>query len=437
METNTPNTPDAGSAPQQAQYADIPTDTHTEPKAEIGPGDTVSFDMLESLEAAAERKTQLDAQTEAHKQKLVDEASGKTSEKKEDVIPQQNESEGEEPKKEADGEKDEKGEDKEAEQKADDEKGEKKADAKSDDNVKRVTAKVGDEDLELRFDTKVPVKIDGVEKFATLDQLVQNFSGLGHLHTKFNELKQEKSVFEQEVNDINSTIQELNELAKTDPEACITQMVEVIGGDAYKVVEEFKQSVISTANKLADMSPEERELFLANSEKDRYKKMHESEVARQAAVQERQTLDAQVTELQKAHEIEDSVFLDKAEELLSRKKNGEITEAITADVIVKEIVIDRMYDTADSIIKDLVPDRQKDAQFTDGLVQIMAQNNFGKPGGITPDEMRDIVRESFGIKTDAQQLSEKVQNQKRVATGNSRPSNPQNDDGLWSFDQLT
>lgn len=402
----------------EAQQAEAIQSQHAEPaetgggesSIEANPGEAVSFSDLEAMETSLERKKELEVKEEVEKQQAVEEAKDESTEE-----PKEEKKEGKE----------------DAEEKT-----EAKTEAKTEGLLKTVKMKTVDKDgneveTDLSFDAKVPVKIDGETKYATVEQLVRNFSGLGNLNKKYEDLKTEKETFQTDLDTINGRIGAIMQTYTKDKDLAMMQLVEAIGGNGSEYVSHFNQKVLETAVKLSELPEHERQIYLANAERDQIRSLHESRIRTETSIRERQTLDRRTRELQTTHGVDDKTFNDIADELLQLRQSGYFNGEITPELIIETAISDRQTNTAKEIITDVVPDKLMDQEFVSTVKTMIQQNPQ-----FTAKEMKEIIAEGLGIKSKAQVLSEKVNTNNKIGGETQKlATNPQNED-LWTFDQF-
>jgi hypothetical protein len=142
--------------------------------------------------------------------------------------------------------------------------------------VKPIKAKAGDKELELLPDTQIPVKVAGEPGIATLQDLRDNYAGKVNWDRRNNELSGREKKFNEEYELINTRLSESMEAAKSgDSDKFINLLANFSGADPMEVRQQIMAPLIEMADRLSQMTEEERAAFLKDQELETYKQGYE------------------------------------------------------------------------------------------------------------------------------------------------------------------
>ena len=404
---------------QQTQVTENQDSTNQDSISKAGGETPVSFDEFEAIEkseraakriAAKEKVESEQAEKEIKKESKTDKKEIKKAEKqaKTDEKGGENETEGQLPKTQAQ----DKAEDQEVIE-----------------EIKKIVATHNDSRFEVPATAEIQVKIDGEDQTATVQDLINSFSGHKAVERRFTELRDQKNVFLKDKRAIDSALTQINSLANTDPDSELRQLATLAGIDGEKFLVETKTKIADELEKMASMSPEERKAYEANAEADRYRKQLEYERNQMKKQQENLELQKKIQDVQSQHSIDDDTFDTVAEELLNLQKAGKIQQKVTPELVANVIIDDRRYDLAREVIKEVNPGLASKEHIVESLVNMQRQ----KPE-TTKEELLEEIQSTYGVNQRAQNLSKKVSKQQLEKT-TAPEINPQNQD-VWSFDQL-
>ncbi|MFM1774361.1 MAG: hypothetical protein RL124_1133 [Acidobacteriota bacterium] len=178
----------------------------------------------------------------------------------------------------------------------------KKADLKKDkdkakvekptDAAKIFKLKSGDQDVQLRSDTMVDVKIDGKVEKVPFSELINGYSGQSSLTKKYTELKKDRSTFESERKSVQDLLTNSHSLlTKGDLHGFITIVSEAMGADPIQVWKDSQKQILEKLKGHVSISEEELKAQEALDENAFYK-------ARDAREKERQSREASLKKQQ-------------------------------------------------------------------------------------------------------------------------------------------
>lgn len=317
----------------------------------------------------------------------------------------------------------------ENEQEEDSQKGEKSQ------QVKTVKVKAGDQDLEIPNSAPVPVKINGKDSTVPLQELINNYSGKTNYDKKFNDLALEKKQVQnqkQELQEINNRVQQLAEMFQSgDARFAMTSLVEALGGNGDEWWGKLVSSIETQAQKLSELTPEQKEALKAKEEADYYRKRLEQESKSKVQTKELGALKSRVETEKQRLGITHEQFEETYHELKGLMSEGKLKfsdpdKEFTPEYIGQYIEAKTRL-TQIAGLTDIIPDAKKE-QATELLFTTWNSNpNF------TVEDMKEIALELYGRpskSTASKSLAEKVESKK----GTSEPKFPQREP--ISFDDL-
>ena len=121
--------------------------------------------------------------------------------------------------------------------------------------------------IEIPENAKLKVKVDGKVQEVTLQDLQKDYAGKVAYERKYKELsveretvKKDRETFQAEVKQIDTQLNEVFELAKTNPIACYERLVQMAGFDSKQSFSKYMDQAIQAVNEWSKMTPEQRKL---------------------------------------------------------------------------------------------------------------------------------------------------------------------------------
>lgn len=401
--------------------------------------DLTSFEDLENIDAptpqpAKSAKESLGSGSKGGK-KGKDNVSKKESQEEEEsedtdsVETKSKEKKGEK----RDGDDKEKDQEKDSEEKIDDkvkqEQDKDKSAPKVDKSIKPIKFKAGDQEVDVRPDSTVEVTIDGKKESVTVKDLLSNYSGKINHHRKYQELDNERKAFHAEKQELQSGIDNILNLAKTDKLAATEFIFNALGENGREVLKELEATIVAHYEELAQLTPEERAQRKIQEEADFQKKRadryeHENTKARQ-----RQELDKRVKAQQEKYNLSNEQFVKRYDELIQLQKLGKLDQEITPEFVGLYHQAVERNDQITGILDEVNPGLEdKEAAFNQ-LRETWANNP-----DLTAAQMKSIALEVYGSQA-AVKLAKKIQ---RSSGGDKKftpqPKKPEKEP--FNFDDL-
>jgi len=248
---------------------------------------------------------------------------------------------------------------------------------------------------EMPDDTKLMVKVDGELQEITLKEYKNGISGEKAIAQRFNEFNVKEKEFNTQMNEVNEYI---NELGATMRDQSILGGVQKIGElvnmPPHLLREELIRELLPEIEKRYGMSDEEIQLEYKSAENDYLKQQTESNNERLKLEQANRELDAEISNLREAHNINSQEWKN-AEETLSQA--GYAKSEINPELVVKYTNFTRAEDRADSIINDFNASYKDDSEVMDALVEQVYENP-----NLSDDDFRDILETALGTSKKAE-----------------------------------
>lgn len=270
--------------------------------------------------------------------------------------------------------------------------------------VKAIKVKNGDAEVELRMDTKIPVKIGGKDELVDLQTLRNEFSGKTDWSRKYQALDTERKSFETERRDLQSSVDDLFDLAVTQkkPMDAVAYLTDLLGGDGLKTVQELQQQMLQQFEELSKLSPEERRARQAEDRANLIESKAKNKETAQAKRAEQESIATRVDNVKAKYKITDERFKDIYETL---KKNGvkaeELTPEFVGDVHERWLQMDQV----DEVVEEL--------SLTENALEVKKAllGEWAKDRTLTKEDIVEIARQVFtsGKKATGSKLKQKME----------------------------
>jgi len=383
-----------------------------------GGSSSISFDEFEALEAHSNNKVKQEAKQEVAKEKIKDEIKGDKPEEKVETPKEEEESKKAAP------------EEQKEEAKESQEVSEEEGEAKETGRKYTVKSKNG-RDIEIGADAKFTQRVDGVDQEVSLEEALNSWSGHKAVDQRCSQLNAEKQNFLEDKRIVDDTINEINTLADSGDYqgALITffeKALKVNPMDAWKSLREGFKSEFEQMN---GMSEAELQAHESQSEANFYKTQLDRQAQAQNTEAQRVELNSQIDNVITKNNLEVDTYEAVAEELITMKAAGKITQDLTPEFIASVAVYDRNSGLAKEILGDTNTDFANDPKQIDYLANLLTN-------GASVDDVRAMAKNKWGsAKTTTQALADKLQKTQTTTTTKTPTQDPQNGD-IFSFDML-
>lgn len=244
--------------------------------------------------------------------------------------------------------------------------------------VKKLIAKYGEEELEIAANAIFKHKVDGEEVDVELQELLNNYSGKVSYDRKFQEFSNTKKDFEEYKTKYDSDIEQINRYINNfaekfrgnDALGALEYFAEFTGMKPHEFRRELLSQIEPEIQRRSQMTEEQLLAEELSFQNEYLAKQHE---AAQQQIQEQQAyseLLEEIADVQKAHGISDDVFEKSYLELADSDYEGEITPAAVADYYNNL----QAYSRAEEVLNQVDPSLADQDPVIDNLQQVIMEN---------------------------------------------------------------
>lgn len=268
--------------------------------------------------------------------------------------------------------------------------------------VKTIKVKSGEDEVELRSDSMVPVKVGGKTEMVPLQEALNGYSGQAHLSREFATFKKERETFEAERVDLDTAVSTAHDFLvnRKDLRGFIEYVSDAMGVDGDKLYADTVADFRKVQEEWSSLSPEERRQKELEQENQYWKQRHDQSRQAEAKKREGQALESKVLGVMQKYGItEKAQFVARYDELVK-------TGAYQAEQITPELVGEyhKGIQTAEKIgtlIAEVAPGLDGKDEATTKLVRLALQNDA------TDEEIREVVTQMYGNQAE-RKLSKKI-----------------------------
>jgi len=282
--------------------------------------------------------------------------------------------------------------------------------------IKKILARAGEEEMELDANTLFRHKVDGQDVDVNLQELLNNYSGKVSYDKKFQELNDERNNFEQEygyyeenINELLDNTEAIEELMENNNYlGALEKFAEFSGMEPFQFKRELLAQLTPEMERRSLLSPEElraEELAAQNEYLSRQAQLSEEQIMEQ---QEYEEVYAQVRAVQEQYGIEDADFRWCYDQLAEVAEQDGFEGEITVDHVAQYYYNVTAYQAAHDILNQTNPALISNAEVLDNLQQIIVDNP-----DFSEQDIVDIVNEVYGgiQKQASKNVSQKISNQ--------------------------
>jgi len=275
--------------------------------------------------------------------------------------------------------------------------------------IKKILARQGEEDVELYANTMFKHKVDGEEVDVDLQELLNNYSGKVSYDKKFQEFSSQrkefeeyKNVYDKDIETINGYINNFAEKIKNnDAMGALEYFAEFSGMKPHEFRRELLNQLAPEVFRLNEMSPEQLQAEDLRAQNEYLLRQQESDQKRSQEQQAQKELEMEIANVQEAHNISDEDFNNAYQELIDGEFEGKITPAIVADYYVHS----KAFSTAESVLTQVDPMLVEQGNILETLQKIVMENP-----SFDNEDLVEIVQDVYGdiVKTASKSVSKKV-----------------------------
>lgn len=297
--------------------------------------------------------------------------------------------------------------------------------------VKSIKIRAGEQEYEIPSNAPVPVKINGKDENVSFQELVNNYSGKVSYEKKFNELAINRKKFENERNDIQSSIDNLTKVFESgDARYAFSSMVEALGGNGDEWWGKLVKQVEDYAGQIAELTPEQREALKAKQDAEFYKKRIDLDKRDKQVTTQLSELKSRVETVKNDLGIEHDEFEKAYKELRGFIDKGDLKfsdldKEFTPEFIGDYIKATKLQDNLNKIVVESVAEDKQSVAFK-ALSKIWQEDP-----SLTAEDIKDIAKDVYGqAKPKASRLADKVQNKQVMSRAKDPRSEPLTFDDL-------
>lgn len=244
--------------------------------------------------------------------------------------------------------------------------------------IKKILARQGEDDVELYANTSFKHKVDGEEVDVELQELLNNYSGKVSYDKKFQEFSSDKKDFERYKNEYDNDIEQINgyinnfaeKIKNNDAMGALEYFAEFAGMKPHEFRSNLLNQLTPEIYRRSEMSPEQLQAEELRSQNDFLQRQQESDQKRSQEEQALRELEMEIANVQEAHNISDEDFQSAYESLVEEDMGQPITPNLVADYYVNV----QAFNKADAILGQIDPNLSEQDEIIDTLQDIIIQN---------------------------------------------------------------
>lgn len=275
--------------------------------------------------------------------------------------------------------------------------------------IKRIMAKQGEENLELAANTMFKHKVNGEEVDVDLQELLNNYSGKVSYDKKFQEFSSEKKEFEGYKEDYDTQIKQINsyindfaaKLKENDALGALEYFAQFSGMKPHDFRRELLNQLTPEIQRRNELSSEQLQAEELQAQNEYLLQQQESAQNRSQEEQALKDLELEIANVQEAHGISDEAFKTAYNELLDSEYEGDITPQAVAEYYAHSEAFSR----ADDVLSSIDPVLAGQDQVVESLQKVIMENP-----SFDNNDLKEIVEEVYGdmIKQASKSVSKKA-----------------------------
>ncbi len=270
-----------------------------------------------------------------------------------------------------------------------------------------------DESVEYDMSEELPVKIDGEMQNVSLQDLVNNYSGVTNHTQKLQELDVERQEFQTEKENLGSHINEVVRLSMDEegnPMDGLNYLLDRLGVNTYDFNKRVLGHYADQVRELDSMTDDQRDNYFKDQKIQYLEQVQQSKDTNYEREQTERNFHSEVSNLREANGVSEDQY--QAAEGNLRELG---VEQLTPEAIVEHAVTMPVIETAEEILRDFDSELLDDSDLVSEIVKMIRDDEF------TAEEVKGILEESFQApkKKTIQRLNKKAPRQAtKIATEN-------------------
>lgn len=275
--------------------------------------------------------------------------------------------------------------------------------------VKKLIAKYGEQELEVAANAIFKHKVDGEEVDVELQELLNNYSGKVSYDKKFQEFSSQKKEFETYKQEYDTDIEAISnyvnnfkeKMSSENPMAALDYFAEFSGMKPHEFRRQLINAMIPEVNRVSKMSADQYRNEYLQAENAYLQRQQESENVRIQEKQAQEELRNEIQQVQEAHNMSEESFIQSFQELSESDYEGDITPQAVAEYYMHSAA----FSKADEILSQVNENLANDEKVIESLQNVIVENpNFDD------NDLLEIVQEVYGNvqKKSSEKISKKV-----------------------------
>ena len=287
--------------------------------------------------------------------------------------------------------------------------------------IKKLVAKYGDEELEIAANAIFKHKVDGEEVDVELQELLNNYSGKMSYDKKFQEFSSNKkdfdtykSQYDSEIEQINAYINDFSKkLKENDALGALEYFASFSGMKPHEFRRDLLSQLAPEIQRRSSLSPEQLQAEELQAQNEYLQQQQESAQQRSSEEQALRELQAEIANVQEAHGISEENFKNAYEELLESEYEGEINPQAVAEYYIHSEAFSR----ADNVLESISPVLAEQEQIVESLQKVIVENP-----SFDNNDLKEIVEEVYSdfLKESSKSVSKKADAPKKQESSKSK-----------------
>ena len=244
--------------------------------------------------------------------------------------------------------------------------------------IKKLIAKYGEDELEIAANAIFKHKVDGEEVDVELQELLNNYSGKVSYDKKFQEFSSQKKDFDEYKNKYDNDIKQINsyindfaqKFRQNDALGALEYFAEFAGMKPYEFRRELLNQLVPEMERRSVMTEDQIKAEELAFQNEYLMRQHESAQKQSQEQQALRELENEIVKVQEAHGISDEDFEKAYNELMEIDYDGEINPATVAEYYMHSTA----YSKADEILSGIDPLLAEQDPVVESLQKVIVEN---------------------------------------------------------------
>lgn len=298
---------------------------------------------------------------------------------------------------------------------------------KTDSSVKTLSIRVGDQDIAVRSDGLVPVKVAGKTKMVPLQDVINGYSGQSHLQEQYGTYKKERAEWESKRKTLDEFISGAHKKLtdQGDLRGFIEDISKAFGQDPNDVWSKTVGKLEQDTESLLQMTPEQRQAKKAQDELEYYKRRDSELKAKAQREAEVRDLEVKAQQMMEKHGIDQETLAKRYDELV---KLGSVKpEEITLESVVNFHKNMAKFESIERMVDELAPELEGREKEIEKLGMYAIQIDASEA------EIAEAIKQLYSNQSE-RKLAKKIEKLEKKARGETKVVDPQKSPTF--FDEL-